>query len=390
MAQPSIPLPRPVAQAAFRPARDLRLDFFRGLALFFIFIDHIPGNPLAYLTLKSFAFADAAEVFIFISGYTAALVYGRAMLKDGVLLSSLRIWRRVWTLYVAHILIFMAYAAQVAYAVAQMGSPLFAENLGVGDFLTRADETILRVLTLQFQPTYLDILPLYIALLLVFPACLLLLRRNLWLALALSLGFYIAANIWGINLPAYPSDEGWYFNPAAWQLLFVIAAALGLRASEGKPTPMPPWLLAGAVAFAAFACVVQLSWVLHDAGLPVPGLLRRLLWPIEKSTLPPLRLLSVLALAVLAGWLVPRGARFMTGRLGWIVVLCGQNSLDVFCLGILLSVLGSIVLTGVSDAWQMVAMVNVAGIGAMIGLALLIAWYDGGGRLPARPRPAEA
>ena len=59
--------------------RDLRLDFFRGLALFCIFIDHIPNNILAKFTLQSLMFADAAEVFILISGYTAGMVYGRAV-----------------------------------------------------------------------------------------------------------------------------------------------------------------------------------------------------------------------------------------------------------------------------------------------------------------------
>ena len=56
--------------------RDLRLDFFRGLALACIFIDHIPDTVLARFTLHAVGFSDAAEVFIFISGYSAALAYG--------------------------------------------------------------------------------------------------------------------------------------------------------------------------------------------------------------------------------------------------------------------------------------------------------------------------
>ena len=135
---------------------------------------------------------------------------------------------------------------------------------------------------------------------------------------------------------------------------------------------------------AGFACVVQLSWVLHDLTEMVPALLRRQLWPIEKTVLPPLRLLSVLALAVLVARFVPRDAGFLTSRLGWVVVLCGQNSLDVFCLSILLSVLGGIVLTGIGDGLAMVAAVNITGILAMVALAMGMAWYDGGGRLPQR------
>ena len=377
-----------------KPARDYRLDFFRGAALFFIFIDHIPGNPLAYATLKSFAFADAAEAFIFISGYTAALVYGRVVLRDGPVMATLRIWRRVWQLYVAHLCIFMVYTAQVAYAMAHMTNPLYVENLGVGDFLQRADITILRVLMLQFQPTHLDILPLYIALLFVFPGFILLMRRSITLAVALSAALYAVVQVWPINLPGHPDDEVWYFNPFAWQFLFVIAAALGFHRARAPndnndtAAPIPRWLVAASIAVAGFACVVQLSWVLHDFNSTIPALLRRLLWPIEKTGLPLPRLLSILALAVLVARFVPRDARFLTSRLGWVVVLCGQNSLDVFCLSILLSVLGGILLTGLGDGLAMVTAVNLVGMLAMVALALGMAWYDGGGRLPRR-RPAE-
>src|SRR5262249_52155565 len=76
--------------------RDLRLDLFRGLSLFFIFIDHIPNNVLSYVTLHSIAFSDAAEVFIFISGYAAATVYGRALQRQGGIAATGQIYRRIW------------------------------------------------------------------------------------------------------------------------------------------------------------------------------------------------------------------------------------------------------------------------------------------------------
>ena len=369
-----------------KPPRDYRLDFFRGLALFLIFLDHIPDNPLAHATLKTFAFSDAAEVFILISGYTAALVYGRAMERDGVVLASMRIWRRVWQLYVAHLLVFLLYSAQVAYAMSRVTNPLFVENLGLGEFLERPDITLVRVLMLAFQPAYLDILPLYIALLGVFPLFLLVLRRNAAVALGLSAALYVAARVWEFNLPGNLDSDGWYFNPFAWQFLFMIAAAVGVRHATGGPRGrMPVWLVAAAGAFAAFACVIQLSWTLHEVIPAVPALLRRLLWPLDKSTLAPLRIFSVVALAILVARFVPRDAGWLTGRLGWPVVLCGQNSLDVFCLGILLSVLGGILLTEFNFAPAAVVAVNLGGVAAMLGLAIGMAWYGAGGRIPPRP-----
>src|SRR5580704_8956151 len=114
-------------------ARDLRLDFFRGLALFFIFIDHIPENILSYFTLPSIGFSDAAEVFIFISGYTAALVYGRALRRQGVLFATAQIYHRVWQLYVAHIFLFVIFTAEVSYAIFAVRNPMYADEMGVGD-----------------------------------------------------------------------------------------------------------------------------------------------------------------------------------------------------------------------------------------------------------------
>lgn len=83
--------------------RDLRIDFFRGLALVFIFWDHIPHNPLGQVTPRNFGFSDAAEIFVFLAGYAAVLAYGKLLLRDGYAVACLRVLRRVWVLYVAHI-----------------------------------------------------------------------------------------------------------------------------------------------------------------------------------------------------------------------------------------------------------------------------------------------
>src|ERR1700678_1480380 len=158
-------------------SRDHRLDFFRGLALLFIFIDHIPDNVVGYFTLRSFAFCDAAEVFIFISGYTAALAYAPVFDREGFAMGFARIYRRVWQLYVAHLCLFMVFNAEVGYTLKFLYNPLFADGLQVGDCLNDPGEAFIRVLTLQFQPSLLNILPLYITLLLVLPLLILGIRR---------------------------------------------------------------------------------------------------------------------------------------------------------------------------------------------------------------------
>ena len=152
--------------------RDLRLDFFRGVALVFIFVDHIPENILSYFTLQAVGFYDAAEVFIFISGFTAALVYGQRMAVKGALYATAQIWRRAWQLYVAHVFLFVIFIGEVSYTVMTFNNPMYNEEMRVADFLVHPHIAVIKALLLEFQPTFLDILPLYILMMLIFPAVL--------------------------------------------------------------------------------------------------------------------------------------------------------------------------------------------------------------------------
>ena len=95
--------------------RDLRLDLFRGIALWLIFLDHIPSNAVSWITIRNYGFSDATEIFVFISGYTAAFVYGRAMREHGFIVASARVLKRAWQIYVAHVFLFAIYLAEIAY-----------------------------------------------------------------------------------------------------------------------------------------------------------------------------------------------------------------------------------------------------------------------------------
>src|SRR6266705_4968012 len=208
--------------------RDLRLDLFRGAALWLIFLDHIPQNVVNWFTIRNYGFSDATEIFIFISGYTAAFVYGRAMRERGILIASARVLRRAWQIYVAHIFLFTIFMAEIAYVAATFENPLYAEEMNILDFLKQPDVTIFQALILKFKPSNMDILPLYIILLLLFPPILWLLQFRSSLALGASVLLYVLTWHFNWNMPSYPSGH-WYFNPFAWQLLFVFGAwcALG-------------------------------------------------------------------------------------------------------------------------------------------------------------------
>ena len=145
--------------------RDLRLDLFRGLALWLIFLDHIPSNAVSWITIRNYGFSDATEIFVFISGYTAAFVYGRAMREHGFIVASARVLKRTWQIYVAHVFLFAIYLAEISYIAHTFDNPLYSEEMGVLDFLKNPDVTIIQALLLKFKPVNMDVLPLYIALL---------------------------------------------------------------------------------------------------------------------------------------------------------------------------------------------------------------------------------
>src|SRR5215475_9172680 len=203
--------------------RELRLDLFRGLALWLIFIDHLPPSLLTWFTIRNYGFSDATEIFIFISGYTAAFVYGRAMLESGFVVATARILRRVWQIYVAHVFLFTIFLAEISYVATSFENPLYSEEMGIMDFLKQPDVTIVQAMLLRFRPVNMDVLPLYIVLMLFLPLILWLMRWRADLTLALSVALYVVTWEYDLYLSAYPNGV-WAFNPFAWQLLFVFGA----------------------------------------------------------------------------------------------------------------------------------------------------------------------
>src|ERR1700681_1075835 len=63
--------------------RDVRIDFFRGVALYMILVDHVAGDPISRFTYQRIGFSDAAELFVFLSGVSCAIVYSRILARSG-------------------------------------------------------------------------------------------------------------------------------------------------------------------------------------------------------------------------------------------------------------------------------------------------------------------
>jgi hypothetical protein len=377
---------------AVTTGRDLRLDLFRGIALWLIFLDHMPSNIVSWVTIRNYGFSDATEIFIFISGYTAAFVYGKAMNDRGFVIAAARILRRAWQIYIAHIFLFAIYMAEISYVATSFENPLYAEEMNILDFLKQPDQTIVEALLLKFKPVNMDVLPLYIILLLLFPAALWLLRRSPTIALGASAAIYVLAWQFNLNLPAYPEGV-WFFNPFAWQLLFVF----GAWCATGGAVRLAPVLnsrvtLAIAIAYLLFAFVIAMSWQLPRLTHFIPLWLEELIYPIDKTNLDVLRFAHFLALAALTVRFVPRTWPLLNSWALYPAIICGQHSLEIFCLGVFLAFAGHFAMVEISGAVWMQVLISLLGILIMIAAAAMITWYKMiEGRSPStRPKQPDA
>jgi hypothetical protein len=364
-----------VSLAAAAGERELRLDLFRGLALWLIFIDHLPPSILTWFTIRNYGFSDATEIFIFISGYTAAFVYGRAMLEQGFVVATARILKRVWQIYVAHVFLFTIFLAEISFVAARFENPLYTEEMGILEFLKQPDVMIVQALLLKFRPVNMDVLPLYIVLMLFLPLILWLMERKPDLTLLLSVLLYAATWQFDLYLTAYPNGF-WAFNPFAWQLLFVFGAwcALGgaRRMSRILVSPVTMWIC---VAYLVAALFVTLTWYLPQLPHLVPRRIEQWMYPINKTDLDVLRFAHFLALAALTVRFLPKDWPGLKSP--WLrpLILCGQHSLEIFCLGVFLAFAGHFVMAEVSGGAGMHFVISISGIIIMSAAAWVFSWY---------------
>lgn len=355
--------------------RDYRLDLLRGFANWAIYLDHIPNNAVNWITQKNFGFSDAADLFVFISGYTASFVYARMMLERGTVIGATRLIKRAWQIYVAHVLLFVIYIAEIGYLAQRYHDPNLENEFNVAGFMQNPAETLYQGLILAFKPVNMDVLPLYIVLMLFLPLILWLMKWKPDVTLGLSVLLYALTWQFDLYLSAYPNGF-WAFNPFAWQLLFVFGAwcALGgaRRMSRILSSNITMWIC---IVYLVAAFFVTLTWYVPQLGHIMPKVIEQWMYPINKTDLDVLRFAHFLALAALTVRFLPRDWPGLKSR--WLrpLILCGQHSLEIFCLGVFLAFAGHFVLAEVSGGAALHALISVCGILIMCGMAWIISWY---------------
>lgn len=348
-------------------SRDLRIDAFRGLALWCIFLDHVPNNVGTWVTLRNYGFSDAAEIFMFVSGVTCALAYGSAWRHEGWSGVISRTLRRSWDIYVAFLLLTLACVVFVYLT----GSARLADESNTRIFLDQPGETLARAVILQFRPVNTDVLPVFVLVHLSFAPLLWLLLRIPNVTLGVSIVIYALVHAFGLALPAWPNGH-WAFNPLAWQLLVVVGAWWMIEGDRLRPVIMSRATLTVAVLYLLFSLVIALSWRITSMEAMIPQALANHFGTLDKSNLAPWRLFHFLAIAVLVARLVPPNWRGFTAPVMRCAICCGQNSLPIFCIGVLLTFASHVALLDLWDGFAMQIALSLAGIAAMIAAATLL------------------
>ncbi len=315
------------------------VDFWRGLALVMIFIDHIPGNVVSYLTLRNFAISDAAELFVFLAGWSTSFATGGPLKSNPPGQVTFRLLYRAVQIYRAQLVISVIAIALLSASALWSENPLFLEWHNASVVFYDPARASIGLVLLTYQLSYFNILPLYVVILLAAPVFVLIGRRSLTAAMGLSLAIYLFAIVTRTNPTGWPAADTWYLNPLSWQLLFVAgfaAAEISQRSSAAVALAARLWPIAAALVILGLI-VTRLEWWPDPFKVPEP----RHLFLFDKTYLSPARLLSMMAL-VLAfqgafGWL--NAIASPVSR--WLCAL-GRNSLAVFSVASLASLLGQI------------------------------------------------
>lgn len=363
-----------VTQAA---PRDLRLDAFRGLCLAMIFVNHVPATVFEKITSRNFGFSDAAEGFVMMSGIAAGLAYSTGFRGGLTWAAVAKVWRRAWTIYLVQAMLAMTALGILSWGAAHMGALELLRRNDFGTFLSRPLGAHIGLPLLTYQIGYVNILPMYIVLLLAAPAMLWAGHRWPLRVWAASAALWFAAGFWGLNLPNYPLQGGWFFNPISWQFLFCTGLLTGMAMKSGRRfLPIRPWaqivtaalLLAALLAARNREVSILLGeglWRLQEAGVP------RIFTTFDKTFLTAPRLFHILALTYLLSTLT-LVTRWSASPWAAPFVVLGRHALAIFALGSLLALIAQVIKFGQPPSFALDCALVMGGLALQLGLAMAL------------------
>jgi hypothetical protein len=365
--------------------RDPRLDFFRGSAMFIIYIAHCRGNFLWDYIPARFGLSDAADMFVFLSGMAAAIAFGGTFVRQGMLMGTARTLYRCWQLMVAHLGLFFTVAMVAVAGTRWFGDTDYVELLQLQRFFTDTREALIGLFTLSYVPHYFDILPVYITVLAMVPVVMLLARFSSFLVLAASVTLYGASVLYGFNFPANADNQPfWYFSPFAWQLIFFTGFALGRGWIK---VPLDSRLLLwGSIAVLGIGLAISLPAVFTRLGA-IDALRIWIMDHSDKTNLDLLQYVHFLASVYVVVVLLKGREKILLIPGLRPFVKCGQQALAVFLSGMVLSHIGGMIFDHAGTGAGVQLAVNGISFGVLFGIAYGVAWVKS---TPWKRQPSHA
>jgi hypothetical protein len=353
--------------------RDPRLDFFRGVAMFIIFIAHCRGDALYYAIPARYGISDAANMFVFISGMTSSIAFGGTFLRQGWIIGTARIAYRCLQLYAAQIGMFFAVAVVVVVGSRLYPDTNYIEVAQFQHFFAHPDAALVGLFTLTYVPHYIDILPLYIVCLAMVPIAMALARISPWLVIAASIALYAATWAFGFNFPANADDQPvWYFDPFAWQLIFFTGFAF--RRGWIKVSLESKILLWGSVAILVLGLAISLPFLI-DWVKPIAHLERWVYDHSDKTYMDLLQYVHFLASVYVALVILEGREQVLLTPVLKPFVKCGQQALSIFTSGMVLSYIGGMIFDHQGTGLLTQLWVNAIAFGLLFAIGYGVAWF---------------
>jgi hypothetical protein len=362
--------------------RSQKIDFFRGLALLIIFIDHVYNNRLGGYTLRGYGIANAAEIFFFCSGFVSAIVYTKAIQRTNFYFAQLKATKRSLYIYFFHIISFLSLIIVTLPVTDLEGVRLVLKARGLYD-LFYVDWSIgLNFFTLQYLPFLFSILPTYIVLSLITPFFALLLMRSSLLLFVLSITIYLIIQFFpALNLMHRLHISHWAFNPFAYQFLFVIGMLFGYNSiTTHFKIPLRKDIVAVAILILLSIFIVHnfipflykhynlFPSYIFPRGLPFTGTINQ----------EPLRIIHFLILVYVVLFLIdflhsklPHAFNRLK-KIAAPIIICGQNSIYIFTLGLVLSYIGGYIIASFGNSAKVWIPVNIVGVSVMLWAGAIV------------------
>jgi hypothetical protein len=348
------------------------VDFWRGFALVSIFINHVPGIFFDRFTHRAVSISDSAELFVFLAGWSLRYVIGDAVRPRPMHEVVFRVGGRAVTLYAAHMMIVMLAIAILAITARLLENPLLLEWHNGAAVFYRPVETHIGIAMLTHQLGYFDILPLYVALMLVAPLLAILDRIAPALLLPASFTLYIASLVVPLTIPAWPIEGQWFFNPLTWQFVFVLGLVLARNGGLGgwvrQHIVAIRWVSLPIVIIGTIFVLTGGTWI-DPTKVPEP----KLLFINGKTFATPIRVIQFLALVAVVSIVYPYIARAVPRVVEYLSML-GRNSLEVFCAASILSLICQILRFALPDGIWLDTLLVIGGMVLMGIVAWLAEW----------------